>query len=46
VKKWNGRVWLTLYATDAGVSLNDIDGVSESDLWAVGTRGWIVHWAE
>ncbi len=46
VKKWNGRVWLTLYATDAGVSLNDIDGVSESDLWAVGTRGWIVHWPE
>lgn len=46
VKKWNGRAWLTLYATDAGVSLNDIDGVSESDLWAVGTRGWIVHWAE
>jgi hypothetical protein len=46
VRKWNGRTWLTLYATDAGVSLNDIDGVSESDLWAVGTRGWIVHWAE
>ena len=46
VKKWNGRTWLTLYATDAGVSLNDLDGVSESDLWAVGTRGWIVHWAE
>jgi len=46
VRKWNGRVWQTLYATDAGVSLNDLDGVSESDLWAVGTRGWIVHWAE
>ncbi|MDP3237626.1 MAG: MopE-related protein [Myxococcales bacterium] len=46
VKKWNGRAWLTLYATDAGVSLNDLDGVSESDLWAVGTRGWIVHWPE
>ena len=46
VKKWNGRAWQTLYATDAGVELNDLDGVSESDLWAVGTRGWIVHWAE
>lgn len=46
VRKWNGRAWQTLYATDAGVQFLDVGGVSESDLWAVGTRGFVVHWAE
>ncbi|MDX2011167.1 MAG: putative metal-binding motif-containing protein [Myxococcaceae bacterium] len=46
VRKWNGRAWQTVYATDAGVQFFDIGGVSESDLWAVGSRGFVLHWAE
>ena len=48
IRLWNGRSWQVLYsaAPDAGVSLEDLDGVSESDLWAVGSRGFVVHWPE
>jgi hypothetical protein len=46
VRKWNGRVWQTLYSNDGGAALNDLHGVVEDDLWAVGERGWIVHWPE
>jgi hypothetical protein len=46
VRKWNGRAWQTLYANDAGVEFLDLGGVNESDLWAVGTRGFVIHWAE
>lgn len=48
IRRWNGRGWQLLYTAvaDGGVSLNDLDGPSESDLWAVGSRGWVVHWPE
>ncbi len=46
VRKWNGQSWQVLYSNDGGASLNDLDGLTESDLWAVGNRGWIVHWPE
>jgi len=48
IRKWNGRSWQLLYTAiaDGGVSLADLDGPSENDLWAVGSRGWVVHWPE
>jgi len=46
VRKWNGQSWQVLYSNDGGASLNDLDGLTESDLWVVGNRGWIVHWPE
>lgn len=46
VRKWNGQAWQVLYSNDGGAALNDLDGLVESDLWAVGNRGWIVHWPE
>lgn len=46
VFRWDGRVWRTLLSSDAGVSFEDLDGVSESDLWVVGSRGTVFHWAE
>lgn len=46
IRKWNARRWQTLYSNDGGAALNDLDGVVEDDLWAVGARGWIVHWPE
>jgi hypothetical protein len=46
VRRWNGRAWQTMFATDGGAQFLDIGGVSESDLWAVGSRGFVVHWAE
>ncbi|MBL8918209.1 MAG: putative metal-binding motif-containing protein [Myxococcaceae bacterium] len=46
VRKWNARGWQTLYSNDGGAPLNDLHGVVEDDLWAVGDRGWLVHWPE
>lgn len=48
VRRWNGRTWETraVALADGGVSLNAIDGLTESELWAAGTRGWVVHWPE
>lgn len=46
VRRWNGQSWQVLYSNDGGAALNDLDGLTESELWAVGNRGWIVHWPE
>lgn len=43
VRQKSGSNWRTMFQSDAGVSLRDITGTQEDDLWAVGTRGSIVH---
>jgi hypothetical protein len=42
VVRSNGDNWRTVFQTDAG-SLNDITGVDEDDIWAVGDNGVIAH---
>lgn len=46
VLRWNGRAWQTLYRAPSGAAFTDLGGVTESDLWAVGEKGLVVHWPE
>jgi photosystem II stability/assembly factor-like uncharacterized protein len=46
VLRWNGRAWQTLYRAPSGAAFTDLGGPSESDLWAVGEKGLVVHWPE
>jgi hypothetical protein len=41
VRRYANSTWTTVFRNDAGVAFNDITGMNEEDLWAVGVNGVI-----
>jgi len=46
VWRFDGTTWVLLYAQPNGNACNDLGALAEDDVWAVGDKGFVVHWPD